>query len=254
MKKQTEYIYLDTSQYYTQYMIVPFTDVRVVRVDENKNELYELQLKSFGSLLGQDDYSIDIDRGLILFSPQNIGNLFKIEYYTENIINPFKISENIFQLAEIVLQWTQHRIVSGMYFWRENYDEQWILKFERGDFVYNGEYYTCKSKVYDFRYMNPPTVQDKFRGYMFFINQTETIDRHDNLYKPLMVIDEVSYLYTTTLYDFRYQAKSELLGRYREIYKNEDPLIVAFIYLRVDTDYRFWIEYPKESRAIKLPF
>lgn len=235
-------------------MIVPYTEVKVTRVDENKNELYDLSLKSVGALLGLEDYSLDIDRGLFMFSPQNIGNLFKITYYSEDIINPFKISENLFQLAETVVEWTRMRITHGMNFYRTDCnDEEYILHFERGGFVYNGEYYSSLEKAYDFRGMAVPTVQDKYRGYMFYIDE-DTLQHPSKLYAPYNMLTEPDYLYTNSLYDYMYHAKSELLGRYESWKPNSTPLIVAFIYLKVDTNYHFWIEYPKESRGIKLKF
>lgn len=253
MYQKTEYFYLDSSQYYTENSIVPYTEIRIVRVDENKNELYELTHKSIGTALTKEDYSIDIDRGLVIFAPQNIGNLFKIEYYTNGDVNPFSISENLFFIVEEFLRWSKMRIISGLYFYRNNDDRESILRLHQGDFVYRGDYYVCKEKVYDFSYLAAPTISGKFRGYMFYIN-ADTIDEHTNLYRPLMTIDEPSLLITTQLYEHTFQAKNELLGRYKAAYPNTEKIILAFVYLRIDDHYNFWVEYPSGFRMMSRKF
>jgi len=197
--------------------------------------------------LFETEYSVDLDKGQFYMSPSSIGKTYEFVFFTHGESNPYHLSSDINIYIRKILAWTETRICDGMYFFRYASDEDYMWRVRGGSILYNSRLYIYPDSMFDVRYVSPPTVQNKFRCYQFFVNEDLISSYVDTKTKTLTTL---GVLPSSGIYNSMNEAKTDVISRYTSLYESES-LDIAFMYINIlNGDYRYWIEYPTEGRTI----
>ena len=237
--------------YYLKKGIVSNTIIEVWKYNNITSQReFELEKVSRVSVtLFNNQFSINEDQSILYFPTAFLGNFAEINYYTEGNQNPFDVASNQFQVLNRIVNWSNNRIIDGLFLYKFNFDEYYIQRIKEGSFVLNGVYYTFPAKYLDFRGYGYPTIKSKFRGIHVFINQSIILG---NVFNPSKSLTNPGILVSSSLHEEQEFAKIDVIAKYTTQYGNEPRLDIAFIYILQDEDANtlYWFEYPSDSRLL----
>jgi hypothetical protein len=253
MYRISEVFTLDTFVKFAKY-IIDGKDVKAWVYDKAKEQdLYLINyIPTIGTLLFQNNFTVDFDKSAFYFSQDLIGKTVRVEYYTMNksVLNPFYVATDTSKLISSILMKSSTSIRNGIYFYQREYDPEYIWKIASGSFMYNGRFLVYRGETLNFKELSPPTLQNFCRCYYFFINE-EIIESYTN--RQISTLTKLGML-KSEMYDTFDKAKLDVLSRYSALYKSE-PINVGFIYLVVEqktSNYEFWVEYDEKYRGIEV--
>jgi hypothetical protein len=244
-----ETVLLNSPSYICLQTIEPYAEISVYGWDNVENKIlfkYE-QVSGLYNSLYINQFSVDVEKGIFYFNPSNINTYVRIEYYTSGDQNPFHISSNLMSYVTRIIQWSNSRIVDGLYFYKGEFDSQEVFRLKGGSILYNGSLYVCKDLIMDFKDLASPTINNVFRCYYFFINE-EILSNY--LDEQTLILNSVGEIHSQMLYDTMRDAKNDVDKLYNDKYFS-DPLGIAYVYLRITgRNYNFWINYVNDSRVL----
>ena len=248
MKIVNKYIKLDNFIYSTKYIIEPVDFSAHIFDNINHTDLQELTyIPTISTLLVSDQYTIDFDKSQFIFSQDLIGKYIRIQYKTTGTENPFFITNNFYTLLNSLANKKIYSILSGIYFYKYEFDENHIWRLSNGDFKYNGNFYVCNELVFDMTTLSPPLQEGYYKCYYFFINN-EIIENY--LYNQTNTLTNIGILYSYLHENFE-NAKNEVVEKYKTTY-NSIPLDIAYMWVHNNTTYgiyEYWIEYNPDVRG-----
>jgi len=240
---------LSSPVYFTKYTI-DGVNVRAWLYDSIKGEkVYELtKVPNITINLKENQFSVDWKNNRIYFAPNLIGTSIYLEYYSFGEINPFYETSNILKFVKQVLNWTNFKINSGLYFYKYPNDTDNIWRLASGSIIYNSNLYVVNEIIYDFRDYAPPTQPDMYKCYYFYINQ-DVLDSYQD--KQTKTLNKVGLIISDMFEDIG-TAKLNVLSKYQNIHKEPQEVIdIAFMYITLSGNhFEYWIEYPKEFRTL----
>jgi len=246
-----EIVLLNKPIVYLRYCMVHGTTVEAYLYDNvRKENVYKLdRIYSLHNSILQNQFSIDEDKSMMYVSMGMDGLYLRILYYTEGKDNTYYVGGNLDRFLTRMLQWSETRIVDGLFIhWPANEEGQPIKQIKGGSFIYEGELYVYPGGVFDIRQQAPPTVKETFRSYFLFVNG-EWLSSY--VYRQNKMLNKIGIIHSTCTDPDVWVTLKDVNAKYENMYTSA-PLGIAYIhiYLMSSMDYEIWVEYPRDARVI----
>jgi len=162
------------------------------------------------SLVDNKSFYFDRYWNALIFHNSLLSAEIKVEYYTDGTFSQYALSQYSLDFSRI-LNFLNHRIISGLFLWKpkeiptthvppvEENDplqcficpyRRYSIVLSQGDLMYHGKYYCFTERVYNTEFLNFPTQQNLYRGYIVYFDGNDIqIKYTSQLYEKINLAD-----------------------------------------------------------------
>lgn len=251
MELQTEIVDVNKDYYFLNFDIYSENTVPVIKLlDANNNEVENLFVYYLPHIpQAYNEIVVDFERNLLMFHRNLIGKRIKVEYVSSGMVNTYKFHTDWIQILSNITLFTKYRILDGMYFYKEPFDENYTYRISKGSFIYNNIMYHTPEKVFDIRNYANINTSNVYQGYRFLITDITIENYGDNQRK---ILNDFTVIVSEPFGNYK-DCKNNLIDKTILTFGNKPILVICDVIITINpitSAWEYFVEYDIKSRGV----